>query len=254
MSLIMCHAMAFKTVMVWMYDKRPCNGADFVYFGMVPVPSDSEVAKVLIDYTRGVLNALGIKNGPTHGEVMMTQDGPCLVEMNCRAHGGDGAWTPLARALTGGYSQVDAIIDAFLDSDAFNGLSCIPPSPFKASGQEVILVSMHASKVLSTPGFDKIRKLRSFHSLISEVDVGSRIDYTVDLFGALGSVFLMHEDLQIMAADLNTIREMEVECSLFEVEGDNKISDQQRPRKYSEQLCLGSNSPVLVVEAPVFGA
>merc|ERR1711879_100675 len=61
-----------KTVMVWMYDKRNRNGADFVYFGMVPVPADSDIAKILITYTRGVLDAMGIKNGPTHGEVMIT--------------------------------------------------------------------------------------------------------------------------------------------------------------------------------------
>merc|ERR1719387_2434097 len=77
-----------KTVMVWVYDKRPTNGADFVYFGMEPVPADSDIAKILITYMRGVIDALDIKYGPTHAEVMMTSDGtPCLVEMNCRAHG-----------------------------------------------------------------------------------------------------------------------------------------------------------------------
>jgi phosphoribosylamine-glycine ligase len=40
-----------------------------------------------------------IENGPTHEEIMMTQDGPCLVEINCHANGGDGNWRPLARAL-----------------------------------------------------------------------------------------------------------------------------------------------------------
>ena len=48
------------------------NGAAFVYHGMLPIRSDSKEAKVLIPYVRGVLDALQIKNGPTHGEVMMT--------------------------------------------------------------------------------------------------------------------------------------------------------------------------------------
>jgi len=73
-----------KTTMIWVYDKRPANGSAFVYFGCVPVDSNSEVAQILISYTRGVLDALGFKNGPSHGEVMMTENGPCLVEMNCR--------------------------------------------------------------------------------------------------------------------------------------------------------------------------
>merc|ERR1719473_660283 len=103
-----------KTAMVWKYDKRPANGAPFVYFGMLPVPADSPEAQRVIPYARGVLDAIGIQNGPSHGEVMMTADGPCLVEMNCRAHGWAGAWVPLAKALTGGYSQVDATVDLFV--------------------------------------------------------------------------------------------------------------------------------------------
>merc|ERR1712190_720047 len=113
------------------------GGAAFVYHGMLPVPLDSEEAQVLIPYTRGVLDAMKIKHGATHGEVMMTEDGPCLVEMNCRAHGGDGSFAPLARGLTGGYSQVDVTVDAFLNESHFKSLPDIPPSPFKAAGQEV---------------------------------------------------------------------------------------------------------------------
>lgn len=64
-----------KTSMVWVYDKRPANGSAFVYYGMLPVAIDSPEAKILISYTRRVLDAIGIRNGPSHGEVMMTADG-----------------------------------------------------------------------------------------------------------------------------------------------------------------------------------
>merc|ERR1712038_1357490 len=67
-----------KCVMVYVYDKRPTNGAAFVYYGMIPVDAESKEAKILIEYTRGVLDALKLDNGPTHGEVMMTSDGPWL--------------------------------------------------------------------------------------------------------------------------------------------------------------------------------
>ena len=59
-----------KTTMIWVYDKRTVNGAAFVYHGMLPVPSDSPEARLLIPYMRGVLDALQIRNGPTHGEAM----------------------------------------------------------------------------------------------------------------------------------------------------------------------------------------
>jgi biotin carboxylase len=44
-----------KTVMVWVYDKRPANGNAFVYFGCVPVDSESPEAKLVIPYIRSVL-------------------------------------------------------------------------------------------------------------------------------------------------------------------------------------------------------
>ena len=81
-----------KTCMIWVYDKRVANGANFVYFGMKPVDPSTPLASILINYTRRVLDAMQILHGPSHGEVMMTEDGPCLVEMNCRAHGGDGTF------------------------------------------------------------------------------------------------------------------------------------------------------------------
>ena len=43
-----------KTVMVYCYGKRPANGSQRVYFGMLPVSSDSDIARSLIQHSRGV--------------------------------------------------------------------------------------------------------------------------------------------------------------------------------------------------------
>ena len=217
-----------KTCMVWVYDKRPVNNAAFVYFGCVPVASDSPEAKILIPYMRGVLDAIGFKNGPSHGEVIITKDGPCLVEMNCRAHGGDGNWRPLCRALTGGYSQVEATADALLDEDAFDKIPDKPPCPFKVSGQEVILVSFSQGKVMSTPGYDVIRQLPSFVFLETGIKKGSDVDYTIDLFTGIGSVILVHEDEKVLKKDIDFIRYMEEINGIFVY--DTKLEILKRPR------------------------
>lgn len=207
-----------KTMMVWVYDKRPANGAAFVYFGCSPVPSDSPEAKILISYIRGVLDALGIANGPSHGEVIITQDGPCLVEMNCRARGGDGNWRPLAKALNGGYSQVEATADAYLDDYQFAKLPDKPPAPFKSSGDEVCLVSFGKGKVEATPGYDMVKKLPSFVCLETGIKIGTQVDYTVDLLTQVGSVILQHEDPSVLAADIAFIRHMEKINGFFDFE------------------------------------
>ena len=80
-------------------------------------------------------------------QVILTATGPCLVEMNVRAHGGDGNWRSLARGLTGGYSQVEVTVDSYLDKKQFSIIPNLPPSPFKAAGQEIILVSFSRGKV-----------------------------------------------------------------------------------------------------------
>jgi hypothetical protein len=52
-----------------------------------------------------VLNALEFSTGASHAEIMDTDEGPCLIEIGARCHGGGGSWMPLARACIG-YTQV----------------------------------------------------------------------------------------------------------------------------------------------------
>ena len=219
---------------VWLYDKRAVNGGSFVYFGDIPIESDTPETQQLIPYARQVLDALGVKHGPSHGEFILTKDGPCLVEMNCRAHGGDGNWRPLCVALNGGYSQVEATVDAYLDKQQFSIYADKPPSPFKAAGQEVILVSFSRGIVKATPGFEKIKKLQSYVYLETGVQVGSEVDYTVDLFTGIGSVILMHRDPEILESDVNFIRKLERDNALFEYE--NVVNVMSKSPSYGNLL------------------
>merc|ERR1712048_1009464 len=139
--------------------------------------------------------------------------------MNCRAHGGDGGWNPLAMELTGDFSQVNGTIDAYTDDDAaFAKIPDLPPSPYKAAGQEVMLVSFADGIVKSTPGYEKIKTMDSFVSLETSIEAGSKVIRTVDIFSCAGSVILMHHDADILAKDIATIRKMEIDCQLFEFE------------------------------------
>jgi len=207
-----------KCVMVWVYDKRPTNGGEFVYYNMLPVESSDPVAQKLIAYTQGVIDALDIKHGPTHAEVMMTHDGtPCLVEMNCRAHGWDGAWVPLERALVG-YSQVEAACDCYFDGDSFDALPDHFPA-FMAGGQMVELVSNFTGRIEALPGYETIKQLPSFSFMEvgGHIAVGQDLELTIDLFTCAGAVILCHPDKKQVADDEAVIRHMEVDGSLFKL-------------------------------------
>jgi len=79
----------YKVAAIWEYDKRSINGANFVYFGMRLRSADGEREKALVAYAEQVVHALGIENGPSHMEVKLESDGPCLVEVGSRCHGGE---------------------------------------------------------------------------------------------------------------------------------------------------------------------
>ena len=59
-----------KLVAIWEYDKRSVNNANFVYFGAKTFSSESEKAQQMVAYADKVLDALGIRQGPSHMEVI----------------------------------------------------------------------------------------------------------------------------------------------------------------------------------------
>ena len=221
-----------KCVMVWLYDKRPINGGDFVYFGDIPIDPKSPQAELLIPYVQKILDVLGVRNGPSHAEVIMTQDGPCMVEMNCRAHGGDGNWRPLCQAMTGGYDQVSAAVDSYVDEVAFENLPDLPPSPLLASGQCVDLVSYVEGTVKATPGYDIIKALPSFVCMESHITKGTYVKKTVDIATDSGSLVVVHSDPTILARDIAIIRSIESSNAMFEFEEDDIEYWQTRQKQF----------------------
>ena len=195
-----------KTVMTWVYEKQPANGSDFVYLAMRPVET-KECPSDLIPYTRSVLDALDIQNGATHAEVMMTADGPCLIEVNVRVMGGNGSFISLARLLTG-TSHADAVLDC-MDQKRFDALPGVP-RPFQASGLVVFLISYSSGIVASTPGYEVMKKMASFLELHTSISPGSAVEATVDTFTFAGILVLAGSKDQIQA-DIVEVRRLEKE-------------------------------------------
>jgi len=225
-----------KVVMTWLYDKRPANGSAFVYFGDIPVDPGSPESLQLIPYARKVLDAIGVSNGPSHGEIIMTEEGPCLVEMNCRTHGGDGNWRPLCQAMTGGYDQVSASVLAYLDKPAFDLLPDVPPSPLLACGQCVDLVSFSHGTVKATPGYAIIRSLPSFVCLETHIKPGSKVSRTVDISTDCGSLVVLNDDEEILTRDIAIIRQMEKNNALFSFHIEETDEDMEWIRRRNQML------------------
>jgi hypothetical protein len=99
-----------KIAAVWIYDKRPANGASFVYYATKIY--DGPDLEDICSHVRQSLDALEIKFGITHSEVIMTKEGCRLVEVNCRQHNMD--FLPLVMRCIG-YNVFDVLLAAYFD-------------------------------------------------------------------------------------------------------------------------------------------
>lgn len=72
---------------VWEYEKSLLPNGKPIYNRDILLDSGDHAARVVIDYTLSVLETLGIRNGPAHAEIMLTADGPALIEIGARTNG-----------------------------------------------------------------------------------------------------------------------------------------------------------------------
>ena len=72
---------------IWRYSKLNLPGINFQHSAAELLPATGEAQNVLVPYVKKCLDALHIVKGASHSEVIMTADGPCLVETGARMHG-----------------------------------------------------------------------------------------------------------------------------------------------------------------------
>lgn len=170
------HEGAIKTTAMWKYDKRPYNGAAFVCFSKeLQVVSDPHCEEIL-NYTEKVLKAVGFQSGAIHAEIMYTSRGPVLVELNCRLHGGNGAWVKPAEVCMG-YDQLSVFIDVYLNGGKM--YESIPSRPIEAkSFCHQVKMRSHIEGVLKDvipSQFERIQSLSSYYGHQFGVRKGGRL-------------------------------------------------------------------------------
>ena len=210
-----------KCVAIWKYDKRRMNGAEVVYFGTkllrVDDPREPRLGEMAA-YALKLLGTLGIGHGAAHTELKVGARGPVLIEVNCRTHGGDGCWAPIAQRCLG-YTQVTALCDAYLDGAAFAALPALPRA-VHAYGAQVDLRSA-VEGTLSNVDHAALDRIRAVPSFIGEflpayLTVGGAITKTVDVLTVHGEFNLAHADEAVLRHDYDTVQSI-IDGGLFEV-------------------------------------
>jgi len=176
------------------------------------LPGNDELAETLFEYAQRVLDALGIRIGPAHFELMQTEVGVRLVEVGARVHGA--GQTHMMNRICTGADQVQQTIDVYLNPERFRRSA----GRFYALRQRSMMVRLTPWRRGTLRGFvglERIRALRSFHDTFVMAEPGRRAP------GCVGVVILLHPEEEQMRRDHDTIRELEQQ-DLYAIEDDLK--------------------------------
>ncbi|MDG9681320.1 ATP-grasp domain-containing protein [Streptomyces sp. DH18] len=185
------------------YEKTDNGGQMAVYESLTWVAPDDPAVPELTRYAEDVLDAVGLRHGAAHIEIMMTAAGPRLIEINSRPHGGG---HPAFNLTATGDSQVHRAARWFAEAEA-------APRGYRLLQHMTILflIARRAGTVSNTAALDGIEELPSCHHSAIRLRDGDRIEATRDLLGTLtlGFVVLTHPDPDQVARDTAAVRAME---------------------------------------------
>lgn len=188
---------------IWQYKKVKVNDK-IIYDNMTLLPSDGAIQKSLIDYMMKVNDAVGIRVGPVHAEVMFTAKGPILIEVNCRVMGFGIPDRLMHEALEP--TQVSLTPDAYVNPKLFFEYASKPYTLKK----HMVCVQhqvLEDNAYVNESALPLINELPSFR--MHKFSASGALPRTIDLLTAPGWVLLIHEDPAVITADIQRIREIE---------------------------------------------
>ena len=170
---------------------------------------DEEVAGRLFDFVSIVLDALAIRHGPAHCEVMTTPQGPVLLEIGARLHGG--TRTPLISRACTGSSQIDRAVEALFEPDRF-AEARRRPYALRRHGAMVYLTPWRHGSFGGFRRLDEVQALPSFQEAFELLRPGDPVT------GVVGLVSLVHGDRATLERDVERVYALERE-GLYELVG-----------------------------------
>lgn len=157
----------------------------------------------VFDYTQNALDALGVRWGATHTEIILTRDGPRLIESSSRMIGGP--VVGFSRAATGS-SQADKLVEIYVDGDVHQ-----KEYVFKKTVIPVFLKAVTQGTVSNIEVFDSAAQLPTLLYKYVWIKNGDRVPQTVDYLTAIGiialagnrdSIFLDYKKIRAMESKL----------------------------------------------------
>jgi biotin carboxylase len=190
---------------IWVDRRRRVPGAGLICDREDLLPAHGNVQDRLRDYGSAVLDALGIVWGPAHTEVMLTTDGPVLIETAARMQG---TIIPEAVVEATGASHVTLTVDCVTGGGQFERLAS-DGYPLRRHFSVVSLIADRDGSIRDPHAAAHLAALPSYYGLIGDLGVGMPVQRTVDLFTSPGIVYLLSDNADQIEADYQAIRGLE---------------------------------------------
>ncbi|MGW1196711.1 ATP-grasp domain-containing protein [Streptomyces sp. NPDC002536] len=189
---------------IWHDVRRPISGHSLAYDLERLMPARGPVQDVLTAYVLKVLDALGIRYGAGHSEVMLTERGPVLIETGARMQG---TILPSGPKAGTGHNVVTRSVDCYAATELFEEL---PDRPYELA-REVRVVSLIVPFDGTIDGelAQEIFALPTLHGIQGRIEGGQAVQRTVDLFTSPASVYLISDDIDQLEQDYLRLRKLE---------------------------------------------
>lgn len=192
---------------IWKYEKELLSTGQNIYDKDILVDSTDAVIPSLASYVFDVLRALDIRWGPAHAEVILTGDGPVLVEIGARLNGN---MHPGFHDACLGHNQATLSAAAFLRPEEFNDLASQ-----RIYTRRQLAIVYNAPSILEgiVEGINSdvvthIEELDSVYLASVKLRPGSQIFKTVDLLTTPLRVFLTADSQEELDQDYTEIRRL----------------------------------------------
>lgn len=197
-------------VEIWRYHKHQIDNTRSMVSHEHPVAFDDPAVRQVGAYALDVLDALEVHNGAAHTEVMLTANGPVLVECGARL---GGAHVPEIVSRCIGTNQVDLLALAIAHPEEVTERR-LPPYRLLEHVRFLNLIVPRDGVIPSEEDWEPVRALDCFLELIVTQPTGRRIERTVDLASSPGYVYLTDDDPARIEADYQRLRQIE-RCGLY---------------------------------------
>ncbi|PTB17239.1 hypothetical protein C9I57_28960 [Trinickia symbiotica] len=158
------------------------------------------------EYVFAALDALGVCNGAAHSEVMLTINGPRLIECGARL---SGAQLFAAIHEAQGYSQLSMTIETVMNPGQFRNRADALRKSSQKNLRFVYMCSKSGGYVVTDPDLSQFDELATLERMIVFPTVGDYLSKTNGGVARPGYAFLLSNDNQALHADYLRFREIE---------------------------------------------